>query len=263
MFILQYENLGKLIWMVLMGVGVLVGISGFSEASDHYTQDLKQIFREEVDEISKLKGDTVSGELLFAICQGCHNVNSSYGVSNLDKSGDVYDKDYLIALIKNPAIATNTEHMYKDAMLHPMGSIAVMIDNKQDIANVVAYIKEKKISKTSDREKLEKEILQLKREQQELYEETRGLQNLTQLIGDIDGTDSRVLHKGSPDLLNQKRSNVDSCKSKTFSKLLRSVANELKRGNKEKSLKLSKKASSLCPSNETLKDTIEYLKNML
>ncbi|MCH9741320.1 MAG: c-type cytochrome [Epsilonproteobacteria bacterium] len=111
-------------------------------------KEAKETFWKEVGEISKLKGDPVAGEATYAMCTGCHmeGAPNMGGVIPpvLDNAGAIYDKNYLIALIKDPAMASNVDHKYADTMTHPMGSIKSMVSQPQDIANVVAYLKEKK-----------------------------------------------------------------------------------------------------------------------
>jgi ubiquinol-cytochrome c reductase cytochrome c1 subunit len=111
----------------------------------------KQAFWGEVKQISSLKGDAVAGEAAFGACMGCHNgagVNMGGVIPpNLDHAGSLYDKNYLIALIKNPAMASNTDHKFSDPMMHPMGSVSTMVTTPHDIANVVAYMTTKKVGK--------------------------------------------------------------------------------------------------------------------
>jgi ubiquinol-cytochrome c reductase cytochrome c1 subunit len=71
---------------------------------------------------------------------------------SLDHAGAIYDKNYLIALIKDPAMASNVDHKYKDTANHPMGGIKAMVSADQDIANVVAYIKAKKAGHVTPKE---------------------------------------------------------------------------------------------------------------
>ncbi len=115
----------------------------------------KKAFWAEVKKIAALKGDASKGEASFATCLGCHNGSGTNmgGVipPNLDHAGSLYDKNYLIALIKNPAMASNVDHKYKDTALHPMGSISSMVTSDQDIANIVAYLKEKKAGEVSEK----------------------------------------------------------------------------------------------------------------
>ena len=131
------------------------GRADIEEASKD-KKEAKKVFWTNVKKISALKGDPVAGEAAFAMCLGCHmegSVNMG-GVTppSLDHAGTIYDKNFLIALIKNPAIATNVDHKYVNTALHPMGSIMSMVSMPQDIANVVSYIKAKKSGNISPKE---------------------------------------------------------------------------------------------------------------
>ena len=114
-------------------------------------------FWNNVAKISKMKGDVVAGEATFAMCMGCHmegGVNMGGIIPPvLDHAGTLYDKNHLIALIKDPAIALKVDHQYVDTMTHPMGSIRVMISDDQQIADVVAYIMAQLISEDKDIDK--------------------------------------------------------------------------------------------------------------
>jgi ubiquinol-cytochrome c reductase cytochrome c1 subunit len=116
----------------------------------------KTAFWKDVVEVSTLQGDVISGEAVFANCAGCHNgKNMNMGgviVPNLDHAGAIYDKNYLIALIKDPAMASNVDHKYADTSTHPMGSIKFTVSDNQQIADVVAYILEKKAGEVTPKE---------------------------------------------------------------------------------------------------------------
>jgi len=132
------------------------GTADIEEASKD-KKAMKQAFWADVKKIAALKGDVVAGEATFAMCAGCHMegaVNMG-GVTppSLDHAGAIYDKNFLIALIKDPAIATNVDHKYPNGtMSHPMGSISTMVTTPQDIANVVAYLKAKKAGEVTPKE---------------------------------------------------------------------------------------------------------------
>jgi len=122
----------------------------------------KEKFWADVKKIESLKGDPKAGEALYGQCLGCHgdNVRESMGASGvippkLDHAGKLYSKEYLIALIKDPAMASNVDHKYKDTSTHPMGAIKSMITKDQDIANVVAYLKAKKSGEVTPKEAFE------------------------------------------------------------------------------------------------------------
>lgn len=119
-------------------------------------KEVKTAFWADVANISKLKGDVTAGEGTYAMCMGCHMDGAANmgGVIPpvLDHAGSIYDKDYLIALIKDPAMASNVDHKYADTMAHPMGSIKAMVTEPQDIANVVAYMLAKKAGEVTPEE---------------------------------------------------------------------------------------------------------------
>lgn len=125
-------------------------------AGDTAKAEEKKTFWAEVASISTLKGDSTRGEEVFANCTGCHNgTNTNMGgviAPNLDHAGRIYDKNYLIALIKDPAVASNIDHKYDDTSLHPMGSVKFMVSEDQDIADVVAYMIEHKSSEVTAKE---------------------------------------------------------------------------------------------------------------
>ncbi len=108
----------------------------------------KQKFWAEVHKIAAMKGDVKAGEAAFATCLGCHTGQpvDMGGVipPKLDHAGSLYDKNFLIALLKDPAMAQNVDHKYKDTSAHPMGPIKSMMSDDKQIADVVAYIKAKK-----------------------------------------------------------------------------------------------------------------------
>ena len=116
----------------------------------------KKAFWSDVKTVASLKGDAVAGEAGFGMCIGCHNgANMNMGgviPPNLDHAGAIYDKNYLIALIKDPAMASNVDHKYADTMMHPMGSIKSMMSDNQQIADVVAYMLEHKAGEVTPKE---------------------------------------------------------------------------------------------------------------
>ena len=131
------------------------GTADIEEASKD-KKEAKKAFWADVKKIAQLKGDPVAGEATFAMCAGCHMDGAANmgGVTppSLDHAGALYDKNFLIALIKDPAMATNVDHKYKDTSTHPMGGIKSMVSNPQDIANVVAYLQAKKAGEVTPKE---------------------------------------------------------------------------------------------------------------
>jgi len=135
------------------------GKADIAEASKDKVE-AKKAFWAEVKTISALKGDPVAGEATFGMCAGCHMDGAANmgGVTppSLDHAGSIYDKTFLVALIKDPAMATNVDHKYPNGtMAHPMGSISSMVSAPQDIANVVAYMKDKKSGHVTPKEAYE------------------------------------------------------------------------------------------------------------
>ena len=117
----------------------------------------KKAFWADVKKIAALKGDATAGEATYAMCAGCHMDGAANmgGVTppSLEHAGAIYDKNFLIALVKDPAIATNVDHKYPNGtMAHPMGSISTMVTTPQDIANVVAYLQAKKAGEVTPKE---------------------------------------------------------------------------------------------------------------
>ena len=124
------------------------GTADIEEASAD-KKEAKKEFWASVKTIASLKGDATAGEATFAMCMGCHMDGASNmgGVTppSLDHAGAIYDKNYLIALIKDPAMASNVDHKYPNGTdSHPMGAIKGMVSADQDIANVVAFLQAKK-----------------------------------------------------------------------------------------------------------------------
>ena len=124
------------------------GTADIEEASAD-KKEAKKEFWNSVKKIATLKGDATAGEATFAMCMGCHMDGASNmgGVTppSLDHAGAIYDKNYLIALIKDPAMASNVDHKYPNGTdSHPMGAIKGMVSADQDIANVVAFLQAKK-----------------------------------------------------------------------------------------------------------------------
>lgn len=121
-------------------------------------KEMKKAFWADVEKIAALKGDVKAGEATYAMCASCHMGAASVNMGgvtppSLEHAGTIYDKKFLIALIKDPAIATNVDHKYPNGtMAHPMGSITTMVNKPQDIANVVAYLKAKKAGEVTPKE---------------------------------------------------------------------------------------------------------------
>jgi len=137
---------------------VYTGEADIAEASKD-KKAVKEKFWSEVTKIASLKGDAKAGEAVFANCTACHNgANVNMGgvvPPALDHAGSIYDKNYLIALIKDPAMASNVDHKYADTSTHPMGSIKYTVNTDADIANVVAYMLKEKSGEVTPKEAYE------------------------------------------------------------------------------------------------------------
>jgi len=115
----------------------------------------KKAFWANVKKIAALKGDAKAGEAIYATCLGCHGTGANMGgvvPPSLEHAGALYDKNYLIALIKDPAMASNVDHKYADTATHPMGAIKSMVTSDQDVANVVEYLLKNKAGEISSKE---------------------------------------------------------------------------------------------------------------
>jgi len=122
-------------------------------------KEIKEKFWSDVKKIASIKGDAKAGEAVFANCVACHNgANVNMGgviPPKLDHAGSIYDKNYLIALIKDPAMASNIDHKYEDTSTHPMGSVKYTVNNDKDIADVVAYMLAHKAEEATPKEAYE------------------------------------------------------------------------------------------------------------
>jgi ubiquinol-cytochrome c reductase cytochrome c1 subunit len=108
-------------------------------------RDTKKAFWEDVERIAKLEGDAVAGEATYdAGCTGCHfgGSVSMGGVvpPDLETSGALYDRHYLIGLIKDPAMASNVDHKFSIVRSHQMDSVKYMVTSDQEIVDVIAYL---------------------------------------------------------------------------------------------------------------------------
>ncbi len=109
-------------------------------------RDAKKAFWEDVERIAKLEGDPEAGEAVYdAGCTGCHIGGGSVSMGgvvppDLETSGALYDRHYLIGLIKDPAMASNVDHKFSIVRSHQMDSVKYMVTEDQDIVNVIAYL---------------------------------------------------------------------------------------------------------------------------
>lgn len=108
-------------------------------------REAKKVFWSDVERIASLKGDAVAGEASYnAGCVACHNdaATPMGGVvpPNLKTSGALYERHYLIGLIKDPAMASNVDHKFSIVRNHQMDSVKYMVASDEDIVNTIAYL---------------------------------------------------------------------------------------------------------------------------
>ena len=108
-------------------------------------REAKKVFWADVERIAALKGDAVAGEASYnAGCTGCHNDAAipMGGViaPDLKTSGALYERHYLIGLIKDPAMASNVDHKFSIVRNHQMDSVKYMVATDEDIVNTIAYL---------------------------------------------------------------------------------------------------------------------------
>ncbi|MCH9814217.1 MAG: c-type cytochrome [Epsilonproteobacteria bacterium] len=136
------------------------GVEPYAHGQMHKHVESENFAYKDLPAIDKTGDATRGSELVMgaAACIGCHGIESqgmpapmdavtaaaSYGVNPPDLSniGALYDDKFLAALIKNPAHATKSEHVYSDTKPHPMTSFyGAGGDMDQEIADMVAYFK--------------------------------------------------------------------------------------------------------------------------
>lgn len=107
------------------------------------------------EEPSSLTGNAENGAVLVqSNCTACHSIQSqgfppimddasaaaAYGVvpPDLSTAGKLYTKDYLIAFVKEPTLASKVSHKFVDGKVHPMPGYGWM--QPQEVADIVAYL---------------------------------------------------------------------------------------------------------------------------
>jgi len=108
-------------------------------------REAKKVFWNDVERIAALEGDAAAGEASYnAGCTGCHNDAAlpMEGVipPDLKTSGALYERHYLIGLIKDPAMASNVDHKFSIVRHHQMESVKYMVTTDEDIVNTIAYL---------------------------------------------------------------------------------------------------------------------------
>ena len=103
-------------------------------------------FWKEVKRIAALpvEIDLAAGEVAFANCEACHmeGAPAMGGVIPpvLNTAGAIYNRNYLIGLIKDPAMVSNVDHKFSIVRHHEMESVKYMVFTDTDIVNVIAYM---------------------------------------------------------------------------------------------------------------------------
>ena len=116
-------------------------------------------FWKEIEPIHTMKGDPIKGaeNFMSAGCIGCHGVKSqglaapmdnvaasaAFGVvpPDLSNAGALYDKNYLVALIKDPTKALKVEHKFNETKPHPMVQFfGLGGDINQEVVDIVTYL---------------------------------------------------------------------------------------------------------------------------
>lgn len=124
--------------------------------------------------VTNKMGDIAKGteNFMSAGCIGCHGVatlgikppmdntaaSAAFGVvpPDLSTAGAIYDRNYLIALIKEPTKALKVEHKFSDAKPHPMVQFfGLGGDIDQEIADIVAYLQSITPKEISDKKVFE------------------------------------------------------------------------------------------------------------
>lgn len=108
-----------------------------------------------VEKINFAKGDAAKGKEFFqSNCFACHGLkedgiaanitDSSLGVipPDLSAAGVIFDEKFLAALVLNPALALKVDHKFGDAFIMPAYSGEDEKETNENIANLIAYLKE-------------------------------------------------------------------------------------------------------------------------
>ncbi len=109
-------------------------------------RDAKKAFWADVERIAKLEGNAQAGEAVYdAGCTGCHIGGGSVSMGgvvppDLETAGALYDRNYLIGLIKDPAMVSNVDHKFSIVRSHQMDSVKYMVTEDQQIVDVIAYL---------------------------------------------------------------------------------------------------------------------------
>jgi len=149
----------KILGVVLFFTALIYwGVEPFAHSQMHPHVDPADFAFKDLGATDK-KGDAAKGaeNFMAAGCIGCHGVSSqglvapmdnaaasvAFGVvpPDLSTAGTLYDKNFLIALIKEPTKALKVEHKFSEAKPHPMVQFfGLGGDINQEVADIVAYL---------------------------------------------------------------------------------------------------------------------------
>jgi len=136
-------------------------VEPFAHHQMHAHVESKHFKYADLPDVTKTGNAEAGKELVngAAACTGCHSIKSqgmpammdavtaasSYGVNppDLSAAGGIYEKNFLAALVKNPAHALNLDHKYPEggSKMHPMTSFyGAGGDIDQEIADIVSYL---------------------------------------------------------------------------------------------------------------------------
>jgi ubiquinol-cytochrome c reductase cytochrome c1 subunit len=149
------KELKYLIVVVFFTLLTYVGVEPFAHSQMHpHVEDADYAFSDIKEKVGT--GDATLGkESVTNNCTACHGLekegitapmsdadaSSTYGVvpPDLSTAGYLYDANFLAAFIQNPAKASKVSHKFGADKAHPMPNYDWM--DKQEIANIVAYLK--------------------------------------------------------------------------------------------------------------------------
>lgn len=136
-------------------------VEPFAHSQMHAHIETKHFKYTDLPAITKTGNAAAGKELVMGAgaCTGCHSIETagmpammpavdaaaSYGVNppDLSTAGALYDANFLAAMIKNPAHATNLDHKYPadGSKMHPMVAFyGAGGDMDQEVADMVAYL---------------------------------------------------------------------------------------------------------------------------
>jgi len=150
------KDLKALAVVVVVVLAIYIGVEPYAHSQLHKKVAPVDYEFKDLKEVSSINSDAISGKTLFANnCSSCHsvisdNINplmedkdsaSAYGVvpPDLSNSSFLYSKKFFVSFVKNPTLATQTQHKFVGDKIYPMPSFDWLGDDK--ISNIYAYLK--------------------------------------------------------------------------------------------------------------------------